>query len=50
MEATLEGEPVNFRIRINRHKQKKIAWKDILSHDYMQRPVGEKHEVVDELM
>ena len=43
MEAALEGEQVDFRIRVNRHKKKKIAWKDSLSDDYIHRPFGTKH-------
>ena len=44
MEATLEGEPVNFRIQVNRaQKEKNIAWKDLLPNDYNHRPVGEKN-------
>ena len=42
MEATLEGEPVDFCILVNWHKNKKFAWKDSLSDDYNHCPVGEK--------
>ena len=40
MEATLEGEPVDFYIQVNWHKKKKIAWKDVSSDDYIHHPVG----------
>ena len=43
MEASLEGKPVDFRLRVNRHKKEKIAWKDSLSDDYIHRPSGKKN-------
>ena len=50
MEASLEGKPVDFHLRVNRHKKEKIAWKDSLSDDYIYRPSGKKHRVYFEDM
>ena len=38
MEAALEGKHVDFRVRVNRHKNERFAWKDTLSDDYIHRP------------
>ncbi len=38
MEATLEGQPVNHRIRINELNKEKVAWADSSSDDYIHRP------------
>ena len=45
MEAALDGKAVDFRLRVNRCKKTKIAWKDSLSDDYIHRPSGYKHGV-----
>jgi len=42
LESTLEDKPVDFRVQINRHKNRRIAWKDILAHDYIHRPENYK--------
>ena len=46
MEATLESKPVDFCVQVNRHKKKKIAWKDSLSDDYIHHPVGNKTRIL----
>ena len=38
MEATLEGEDVNVRIRSNKFQNKIITWPDSLADDYIHRP------------
>ena len=38
LEAALEGSPVDFRIRVNRNQTYRIAWKDVLAHEYIHRP------------
>lgn len=38
LEAQLEGEPVDFRLRVNRHKKKRHVWRDSLADDYLHRP------------
>jgi hypothetical protein len=44
LEAVLDGTHVDFRIRINRNKKDRIAWKDVLAHDYIHRPDTPKFE------
>ena len=39
MEATLEGEDVNVRIRSNKLQNKIITWPDSLADDYIHRPI-----------
>ena len=39
MEATLEGEDVNVRIRSNKLKNKIITWPDSLADDYIHCPI-----------
>ncbi len=50
LEAALHGEEVDFRIRVNRHKKEKIAWKDSLKDDYFHRPNGPKYGKIFEDM
>ena len=38
LEATLEGQPVKHRIRVNKFKGKSVAWNDSFSWDYLNRP------------
>lgn len=38
MEATLDGQPVNHRIRVNELHGKKVAWSDSTTDDYLNRP------------
>ena len=44
LEAAVEGLPVDFRLRINRHKNRRIAWRDVLAHDYIHRPIESMFE------
>ncbi len=44
LEAAVEGLPVDFRIRVNRHKNRRIAWRDVLAHDYIHRPIESMFE------
>lgn len=39
MEATLEGQDYNVRIRSNKHYNKIITWPDSLADDYIHRPI-----------
>ena len=39
MEATLEGQDINVRIRSNKLKNKIITWPDSLADDYIHRPI-----------
>ena len=45
LEASLEGLPVDFRLRVNRHNKKKTVWKDSLADDYLHRPEKSYTEV-----
>ena len=38
LEATLEGKPVDYRIRVNTFREKKVTWPDSTSDDYIHRP------------
>ena len=38
LEAALEGKPVEFRLQMNRHRKRRIVWKDSLADDYIHRP------------
>lgn len=38
LEAALEGNPVDFRLRVNRHKRQRFVWRDSLADDYIHRP------------
>jgi hypothetical protein len=42
MEATLEGQDVNVRIRSNKLQNKIITWPDFLANDYIHPPIGNK--------
>jgi hypothetical protein len=44
LEAALEGSPVDFRLRVNKHKNRRIAWRDVLAHDYIHRPIDPMFE------
>ena len=42
MEATLDGQDINVRIRMNKlHDGQLISWADSLADDYIHRPLGE---------
>lgn len=38
LEATLEGNDVDFRIRVNRYRKERVMWRDSLADDYIHRP------------
>ena len=38
IEACLEGDVVDFRIRINSYKRKRVVWRDCMADDYIHRP------------
>jgi hypothetical protein len=42
MEATLEGQDINVRIRSNKLQNKSITWPDSLADDYIHRPINNK--------
>jgi hypothetical protein len=42
MEATLEGQDINVRIRLNKLQNKIIAWPDSLADDYIHKPIDNK--------
>ena len=42
MEATLEGQDINVRIRSNKLQNKIITWPDSLADDYIHRPIDYK--------
>jgi hypothetical protein len=42
MEATLEGQDINVRIRLNKLQNKIITWPDSLADDYIHRPIDNK--------
>ena len=44
LEATLEGRPIDIRLRANLHKGDKVVWPDSASDDYIHRPVGTKFD------
>jgi hypothetical protein len=49
MEATLEGQDINVRIRTNKlHDGQLISWADSLADDYIHRPLGEKFEMMSD--
>ena len=37
---------VDFHLRVNRHRKRKIVWKDSLADDYIHRPVSSQFESV----
>ncbi len=47
MEATLEGQDSNVRIRTNKlHDEQLISWADSLADDYIHCPLGENFEMM----
>ncbi len=47
MEATLEGQDINVRIRTNKlHNGQLISWADSLADDYIHRPLSEHFEMM----
>jgi hypothetical protein len=46
MEATLEGQDINVRIRSNKLKNKIITWPDSLADDYIHRPIDNELEQI----
>ncbi len=47
MEATLEGQDINVRIRTNKlHDVQLISWADSLADDYIHCPLSEKFEMM----
>ena len=46
LEACLEGKPVDFRRRVNKHKKERHVWRDSLANDYIHVPLDENLEVM----
>ncbi len=47
MEATLEGQDINIRIRTNKlQNEQLISWADSLADDYIHRQLGENFEMM----
>ncbi len=47
MEATLEGQDINVRIRTNKlYDGQLISWVDSLADDYIYHPLGENFEMM----
>jgi hypothetical protein len=46
MEATLEGQDINVRIRSNKLKNKIITWPDSLADDYIHQPIDYKSDQI----
>jgi hypothetical protein len=47
MEATLEGQDINVRIRSNKLFDGQFkSWADSLADDYIHHPLGEKFEMM----
>jgi hypothetical protein len=44
MEATLEGETTNVRIRSNKLNNETITWSESLADDYLHRPSKDEFE------
>ena len=44
LEAAVEGSPVHFCVRVKRHKNHCIAWRDVLAHDYIHCPIKSMFE------
>lgn len=44
LEACLEGNPVDVRLRVNVHKKERIVWRDCLADDYIHRPTDAMFE------